>query len=170
MIEIVQAPNESNSKGVKIFLAGGISQCPHWQDEIISRLKNESRLDDFKIIVFNPRCNNVPDEKFQTTWEYNKIKEADIISFWFSVGSLNPITLFEYGSNFKSKRKKIIVGCHPDYLRKNAVKIQTGLEMPNLQVNEDFEDFYNDIVTSLVDKASWYKIKQLFNPITNFFS
>lgn len=170
MIEIVQAPNEAKTKGIKIFLAGGISQCPKWQDEIVKRLRNESRLDEFDIIVFNPRCNEVPDEEFQTKWEYDKLKESDIISFWFSVGSLNPITLFEYGAHFKSKRKKIIVGCHPEYLRKTAVKIQTGLDAPKLHVVEDFEDFYNEIVVTLVDRAYFYQIKKFFDPITNFFS
>jgi len=170
MVEVVQAPNETNSKGIKLFIAGGISNCENWQNILCNRLRNESRLDEFDIIVFNPRCNEVPDEEFQTKWEYDKLKESDIISFWFSVGSLNPITLFEYGSHFKSRKKKIIVGCHPDYLRKSAVKIQTGLDAPQLHVCEDFEDFYNEIVVTLIDKASWYKIRQFFDPITNLFS
>lgn len=170
MIEIVQAPNEAKTKGIKLFLAGGISQCPHWQKKLCDRLRNESRLEEYNIIIFNPRCNEVPDEEFQTKWEHNRLKESDIISFWFSIGSLNPITLFEYGSYFKSRRKKIIVGCHPEYLRKNAVKIQTGLDAPKLHVIEDFEDFYNEIVVTLVDNTSLYQIKKFFNPITNFFS
>lgn len=169
MVEIVQAPNKSTNKGIKLFLAGGISQCPQWQNEIISKLRNEPRLEEFKIIIFNPRCDEIPNEEFQTEWEYDNLKDSDIISFWFSVGSLNPITLFEYGSYFKSK-KKIIVGCHPEYLRKSAVKIQTRLDAPQLNVIEDFEEFYNEIVITLVDKAHWYKIRQFFDSITNFFS
>lgn len=154
MIEIIQAPNQPTTfDGLKIFLAGGISHCPKWQDEISERLMNEPRLKKYsqRILVFNPRCKQIPEEEPQIKWEYEKLHQCDIISFWFSVGSLNPITLFEYGSHFKS-RKKIIVGCHPDYERKNNVKIQTQLAKPSIKINENFEDFYNDIVNNIIKK------------------
>lgn len=162
MIEIVQAPNETTStEGVKLFLAGGISNCPQWQKEISERLLNEQSLKDYseKIIIFNPRCKDIPEERPQIMWEYDKLGKSDIISFWFSVGSLNPITLFEYGSHLKSK-KAIVVGCHPDYERRNNVITQTKLAKPTLKVNEDFEEFYTQLVAAIIKKIkSKRKIK-----------
>ncbi len=50
------------------------------------------------------------------------------------------------------KIKKIIVGCHPNYERRNNVINQTKLERPKLKVNENFDDFYNEIVETLLKK------------------
>ena len=46
MFEIVQAPEKTISKGIRLFIAGGISNCPPWQTELIERLKNEKRIKD----------------------------------------------------------------------------------------------------------------------------
>lgn len=116
MVEIVQAPNDTKLKGISIFLAGGISNCPNWQAKISNKLEYNQTLIDLSkkhsknIIVYNPRCATIPEETPQIIWEFDKIKKSDIISFWFSSGSLNPITLFEYGSHFKDQNKTIIVG------------------------------------------------------------
>ena len=155
MIELVQSPDDSKRKGIKLFIAGGISNCPPWQNILIEKLSNEPKLLKFKkknIIIFNPRCKEIPEEEPQIEWEFKRLKKSDIISFWFSEGSLNPITLFEYGKHFKSKDKKIIVGCHPNYERRNNVIIQTKLENKKLKVNENFDDFYDEIVKELLKK------------------
>ena len=67
MIEYIQAPNNKVvDYGIKIFLAGGISQCPNWQEEIVKKLINDNRLKkDVKIIIFNPRCKEIPEENSQ---------------------------------------------------------------------------------------------------------
>ena len=44
MIEIVQAPNYSKLKGIELFLAGGISNCPNWQMELSEKIKNDQTL------------------------------------------------------------------------------------------------------------------------------
>ena len=71
MFEIVQAPAETTSKGIKLFIAGGIRNCPNWKNELIKRLFEDERIkeeiyeeDDIRIIIFNPRCNEVPEENF----------------------------------------------------------------------------------------------------------
>jgi len=163
MFEIVRAPSEmdfASRKSIKLFLAGGISNCEKWQEKLIVRLLKDDKFknEDVKIIVFNPRCDKVPDEKNQITWEYKRLKKSNIVSFWFSVGSLNPITLFEYGVQLNSK-KKIVVGCHPEYSKKNNVVIQTELARPTLKVNENFENFYNGLVKTLINEIDLFKIK-----------
>lgn len=165
MIEIVQAPNIETVDGIKLFIAGGISNCPKWQDELTDRLLIDEKIkdeligyDNINIIVFNPRCKEIPEEEPQIMWEYKRLQTSNIISFWFSVGSLNPITLFEYGSHFKSNDKSIIVGCHKDYQRKNNVIMQSELAGTNIKVNENFENFYNNIVEVLIEKIKDEKI------------
>lgn len=152
MIEIIQSPNESNSNGLKVFLAGGISNCINWQNQICEKLITEQKLTDINknVIIFNPRCKEIPKEEPQVKWEYEKLKDADIIGFWFSYGSLNPITLFEYGSHIKSNII-IVVGCHTNYERKTNVIIQTKLARPEIEVQHNFENFYNKLVDTILN-------------------
>ena len=162
MIEIVQSPNIEKNKGIRLFLAGGISNCINWQKDLCIRLENDERLKkeltpDINILIFNPRCEEIPEDDPQIQWEYERLQTSDIISFWFSVGSLNPITLFEYGSYLKSENKTIIVGTHPEYQRKNNVIKQTQLANPKIKVNEDFENFYNNIIETLLEKIKLIK-------------
>jgi hypothetical protein len=131
MALIIEAPNEvyslENNRNIKLFLAGGISNCPDWQSEIITNLKNIKGL-----TVYNPRRKNFPINdpnaaEAQITWEYNHLKEVDIILFWFSRGSLNPIVLYELGRWGNSSNKKMIIGLDNEYERKEDVIIQTNL-------------------------------------------
>ena len=155
MIKIVQAPEEIKLKrnSIKLFLAGGISNCPKWQDDICEKLLTEKRLNEYNmdIIIFNPRCNSIPEEEAQIKWEYDKLKKSNIISFWFSEGSLNPITLFEYGSHFKSKTKDLVAGCHMNYQRRSNVIIQSKLHNPYFRIVDTLEDLYENIVRSIID-------------------
>lgn len=186
MFEIVQAPAETKSKGIRLFIAGGIRNCPPWQDLLIEKLQNDERLknelkietdpwekangiiprteEEIKIIIFNPRCKEIPDEVSQIMWEYNKLDFSDLISFWFSEGSVNPITLFEYGSYLKSK-KDLVIGCHENYERKLNIITQTALvastNKSTIKINESFEDFYNQLVETLIYKIANYRIRNL---------
>jgi len=186
MFEIVQAPAETTSEGIRLFIAGGIRNCPQWQNILIERLQNDERIkeelaiyndpwektngqlpkteEEIKILIFNPRCKDIPEEVAQIMWEYNKLEFADVISFWFSEGSVNPITLLEYGLHLKSK-KTLVVGCHEKYERKLNVMTQTALlaaeTKSKIKVNENFEDFYNQLVETLIHKIINYRIRNL---------
>lgn len=158
MIEIVQAPKDTKLNGITIFLAGGISNCPNWQAKISNKIEYNQTLFDLSkkysknIIVYNPRCETRPEETPQIIWEFERLEKSNIISFWFSGGSVNPITLFEYGAHFKNPNKKIIVGCDPTYERKVNVILQTKLAMPNLKVFSNIDDFYDEIIDELIIK------------------
>lgn len=129
----------------KVFLAGGISNCPNWQDEVISQV-----LDIEGITVYNPRRKIYPAEDLQAVeqqigWEYKHLQEADVLVFWFSRGSLNPITLYELGRWAHSSKKPLIMGIDPEYLRKQDVMIQTSLSRPDVMIYETFESFVEGI-------------------------
>lgn len=109
-----------------VFLAGGITNCPDWQAEMRHLLREND------ITVVNPRRADFPigDPNAaleQIEWEYDHLRKVELISFWFSVGSLNPIVLFELGAALERDNVKVVVGCHPDYERRQDVEIQTEL-------------------------------------------
>ena len=158
MALIIEAPNEvyslENNRNIRIFLAGGITNCPDWQSDVIDRLKDEPG-----ITIYNPRRKNFPigDPKAaeeQITWEYEKLADADVIAFWFSRGSLNPIVLYELGKWGNSSDTEIVIGIDPEYERKQDVEIQTMLARPELDIITDFDEFC-DALTRYEIPTNW---------------
>lgn len=99
-----------------IFLAGGISNCPNWQEIAIAELKGLVHG-----LVINPRrddfdTTNPAESMFQIHWEHKALEMSDILMFWFPHDTLCPITLFELGKYLGSD-KKIIIGADPEYAR-----------------------------------------------------
>lgn len=137
-MEVYEAPQRYDGNALSLFLAGGITGCPDWQQEMIAALK-ETRL-----VLFNPRRANFPigDPSAayeQIEWEHTYLRRATAISFWFPMDTLNPITLYELGAWSMRTEKRIFVGCHPEYKRKQDVMIQTKLVRPHVQVTESFQ-------------------------------
>ena len=131
-MKYIESPEIYKKKEKALFLAGGITGCPNWQQELVDLLSNEN------ISILNPRrkkypTNNPNIEKEQITWEYNHLRKADAISFWFPKETLCPIVLYELGAWSKSD-KTIFVGVHPEYKRKQDVIIQTGLARPEVEI------------------------------------
>ena len=123
-----------------IFLAGGIPGCRDWQAEMSQvLLKTLSQG-----TVFNPRRQidwmDDANSKAQITWEFTHLWKADIIAFWFSRPTLNPTTLFEYGTHLTRRRSgdpnapQIAVGIDPGYARERGVRTQTRLIEPELEI------------------------------------
>lgn len=138
MIRVFEAVSkESGTAGCKIFLAGGITDCPDWQRDLIAKIRGADIKADLDI--YNPRRANFPigdpnASTEQIKWEFDKLKEADLILFWFSSGSLNPIVLYELGMWGNSRSTPIIVGVDDQYVRKRDVIIQTNLARPNIPI------------------------------------
>jgi hypothetical protein len=129
-----EAPNHPDQFHQRpwLFLAGGITNCRDWQSELIELLLPN------KGTIFNPRrkewpINNPSASEEQIKWEYKYLWQADIISFWFSKETLNPIVLYELGAHLvriKSKQAGppiIIIGIEDGYQRTQDIIIQTSL-------------------------------------------
>jgi len=150
MTHVIEAPKKYFDKNLtSLFLAGGITNCPDWQQELIHYLKDAEDL-----IIYNPRRKNFPIHdpnaaNEQITWEYNYLKKCDIISFWFSRGSLNPIVLYELGMHGNSGDKLIFIGMDKEYERKQDVIIQTKLARPDIKIVYDLKDLANQIQSIL---------------------
>ena len=113
-----------------IFLAGGISNCPDWQEGVAQRIAAE--VDD--CVIYNPRrldfdMGAYEDvSRFQITWEYHALRMSTVNLFWFPEETLCPITLFEYGSAIERLHAgAVMCGTHINYQRRFDLVEQTRL-------------------------------------------
>ena len=129
----IEAPQPYQKTGPALFLAGGISNCPDWQAEATALLSDRDDL-----TVINPRRAGFSFSEHtaveQITWEYTQLRQADVILFWFTAGSVQPITLFELGVH-ATREVPLAVGADPDYPRRLDVQVQLSLARPGLTVH-----------------------------------
>jgi len=115
-----------------VFVAGGISNCPDWQSEIVTLI--DSNIFD----VVNPRReigfdNTGATAEEQITWEHKALGLVDACIFWFPKETLCPISLFELGGMLhraKHRNVRLVIGWHPEYQRAFDLKVQIKLEHP----------------------------------------
>lgn len=139
-MRVVEAPN-SYPERVDLFLAGGISNCPDWQNEALRMLATE------EITVLNPR-RSVPFEEHmsnqQIRWEYEALRAADTVLFWFPKETLCPITLFELGVFSQRPDTRLVVGTDPEYARRLDVLVQMELARPEVVVHDSLQALISD--------------------------
>lgn len=127
----IEAP-DSDAFMPKVFLAGGITDCPDWQSEVRRALRSEP------CVLLNPRRENFPIDdpdaaEEQITWEHRALRAADAILFWFPKETLCPIVSYELGA-WSMTDKPIFVGCDPKYMRQQDVVIQMQLARPEIEI------------------------------------
>jgi len=160
-MRILQSPNELSRDCHDydtIFLAGGISNCPDWQSDVIRML--DDKLERHDILVINPRrigdlARDTNDAVEQIKWEIAYIKYTMYFLFWFPEETVCPITLFELGkiaqmlSNEQSDYNGtdyISIGIHPNYSRKLDIETQLPYILPDIQFQYSLEDLVDDII------------------------
>lgn len=126
-----------------IFLAGGITGCPNWQQKAEQLLKN-------KYEVHNPRQENFDvtnphAAREQIEWESHYLNRADVIIFWFCEETIQPIALFELG-RWSYVQKRIFVGADLNYPRRVDVVEQLRLARPELYVYTDLDILIDDVL------------------------
>lgn len=138
----IEALETYNGNETSLFLAGGITDCPDWQREMVEMLRHTD------LVVLNPRrAHFLPHEhaaREQITWEYHHLRQASAISFWFPKETLCPIVLYELGA-WSMTSKKLFVGVHPEYQRLQDVQIQTALARPDVQLVTSLEDLAQEV-------------------------
>lgn len=141
MLEVIEAPNKYFVDERSCFLAGGITDCPDWQAEVVSLLEAKGVKD---VVLLNPRRANfdVSDptaSQKQIQWEHHALRDAGCILFWFPKETLCPIVLYELGAHSVLSDKPIFIGVDPGYERVEDVVIQTGLVRRNVRVVDSLE-------------------------------
>ena len=141
----IEAPAAYSFKGSdkSLFIAGGITGCPDWQQDIVKLLS------DTDITILNPRRANFPIhipgvELEQVTWEHQNLRRACAISFWFPKETICPIVLYELGA-WSVTDIPIFVGMHPEYQRRQNVEIQTGLVRPEVEIVYSLQELANQV-------------------------
>ena len=131
-MQYIEALAPYNGHEKSVFLAGGISNCIDWQAEVTSMLA------DANLVLLNPRRSNFPiynpaESEVQIKWEFDHLRKASAILFWFPSETLCPITLYELGT-WSMTEKPLFVGVHPNYQRRSDVEIQTRLVRPDVTI------------------------------------
>ena len=146
-MKVFEAPNEPSIEeyydehNIKLFLAGGITNCEDWQSKVIDELNNMS-LDN--LLVFNPRRKDfdITDKdasRKQIEWEFKHLNNMDIFTMYFakSENSVQPICMYELGRHLermqhrfpKDWKDRIIIGIEDGYSRTQDVIIQSNLAL-----------------------------------------
>ena len=134
LVKYIESPTvlEDSSSLKSVFLAGGITGCPDWQQQMRPLLNGSD------LILLNPRRADFPIHdrgaaQKQIEWEHRHLRVADAILFWFCAETLNPIVLYELGA-WSMTEKPIFVGVHLNYQRSQDVRIQTSLARPSVKI------------------------------------
>ncbi len=145
----VEAPTYYDGSAPTVFLAGGITGTPNWQQEA------RSLLEGIPGVVVNPRRENFPlhdpnAHRDQVGWEHDHLEAASVVAFWYPQGdppacgisqheTSQPITFYELGKLIGSG-KPLAVGADPNGLRRRDVVEQLRHDRPDLTVHDTLED------------------------------
>jgi len=146
-MKYIESPKIYKGKEKSLFLAGGITNCPDWQ----WRVKALLGIENVNIVLFNPRRENFPIDdpsaaETQIRWEFEHLRQASMILFWFPSETLCPIVLYELGT-WSMTDKKIFVGIHPEYKRRQDVEIQTRLVRWEVKIVYDLGSLSEQIIS-----------------------
>ena len=150
-MEYIVSPNiyKPNAHERSLYLAGGITGCPDWQQEIVQLLEHTN------LVMFNPRRKSFPmnDPKAaeeQIEWEHFHLRQADVIAFWFPRETICPIALYELGA-WSMTDKPMSIGVHPEYPRRLDVEKQTKLVRPDVEIVYSLADLAGRIIKSYAE-------------------
>lgn len=148
----IEAPEQydsaDNPEEPLVFLAGGITDCPDWQRDMVALFLKEGT----GAVVLNPRRAHFPildpnAAADQIRWEHVYLKKADAILFWFCKETLCPIVLYELGAWSSVEMKPIFIGMDPKYERRRDVEIQTRLVRPGLHIQYSLKGLAGQVLT-----------------------
>lgn len=142
-MKLYTAPEALPSR-ISLFLAGGISECPDWQTDVLKGIQHQPDT----LIVANPRREIYSEKENaikQIEWEHKALKISDTVSFWFPEETLCPITLYELGVISERVNTNLIVGVHPNYQRKLDVETQLRLTRPEIKIVYSIQDLITHI-------------------------
>lgn len=158
---------EEYEKCISVFLAGGITDCPNWQQSVIDHIKDTPfGLHKKDVLILNPRRENFPmddpsEAEIQIKWEFDALNRADIFSVWFANSpSVQPITQYELGRQMALRRdspNSVVIGVDPKYPRMQDVYVQTGLADNSIamRISNTIAAHVINIIVGLSDKAGW---------------
>lgn len=139
-LRYIEAPARYDGEAASLFLGGGITGCPNWQMRTVLQLDAIGS----PAVVLNPRRENYPAgqaeaAREQISWEYEHLRIADVILFWFCADAVQPIALYELGAH-AARGTRLAVGAHPHYPRRLDVMEQLRHARPDVPVHDSLQD------------------------------
>lgn len=168
-MQYIEATGKDKPLFMSVFLAGGITGCPDWQSDMVRLISDFEVRHEAEFSVFNPRRKNFPisdpnASMEQIQWEFQRLRAADIVVFWFCKETLCPIVLWECSAALERLKsaatigsdacQRLVIGCDYDYQRRRDVEIQSELLIPGQVVFLGWENFVNGTTTAM-SKAKW---------------
>lgn len=132
-------PHERQDGEFSIFLAGGTRNCPDWPPILIHLLENTNYT------LFSPGQPNT-NIQLQIEWEFQHLRQADMIVFWLCKNTIQPITMYELGA-WAMTAKPLIVGIEPGYALELDIVARLKLTRPDVVVFDDLEQLANGLIT-----------------------
>ena len=143
-LKIITAPEEYNPAPgeLPVFLGGGITHCPDWQDAVCRELKEHLASAPVQVVVFNPRRTvfDMTDPnagREQIEWELRNLGRMGIFSmlFWGTADSGQPICFYELGRYVETMKRRfprtwhrrIVVSVSERFPRRLDVAVQLRL-------------------------------------------
>jgi len=112
-----------------IFLAGGIDRAPDWQKDAIAYI--DEKYGNMDLAVLNPRRStpfsreDYEARSEQVEWEFQHLRFANVILFWFPEDAPCTTSLFELGYWLNSS--KLSIGINPGHYKERSIKTQINL-------------------------------------------
>ncbi len=153
-LRYVEAPARFGGHAPSLFLAGGITGCPDWQRRAVLQLDAIGS----PAVVLNPRREHFPvgqadATREQVAWEYEHLRLADVILFWFCAEAVQPVALFELGAH-AARGTRLAVGAHPEYPRRLDVLEQLRHARPDVTVHDSLRDTVHGAAAHLPAKPT----------------
>lgn len=164
-MHIITAPSyESYDNDIKVFLAGGITNCIDWQMDVLNNL-DYLNARSYNISIYNPRrkdfdVHNPNAAEEQIAWEFENLNNMDIFSMYFANSeSVQPICFYELGRHLEKMKNRfpddyldrIVITVNDSFSRKNDVITQCKLALGKdiIKVCPDYNTTYHalDIIT-----------------------
>jgi hypothetical protein len=145
----VEAPTPYAGSAPALFLAGGITDCPNWQ-QVAVQLVRQAGID---WVILNPRRRRAVEDEDeeavaeQVAWESQHLRLARAVLFWFPAStSVQPIALYELGWCVASA-KELAVGAEPGYPRRRDVILQLSLARAEITVRPTLAEAVADLAS-----------------------
>jgi hypothetical protein len=160
-LRVITCPETQDTPANKsVFVGGGISNCPDWQQDFCRKVA--ARLTeagvDISADLFNPRRPDFPIHDPSAThnqikWEWELLRIAGAVSMWFPKETEGPISLFELG-RWLCDPKPIYVGIEDGYER--AVELRASVEAlrPGLTISSTLDEHAAQVANWIVGIGS----------------
>lgn len=141
-MKIIECPNfyhERHDEDFSIFLAGATRNCPDWPITLAQLLVNTN------YVIFTPSQDPTLNIERQIEWEFQHIRQADMLVFWLCKNTVQPITMFELGA-WAMTNKPMVVGIEPGYALELDVIARLKLVRPDVVVFDDLNELANGLI------------------------